>query len=569
MLLSTGGCGASGGDESAVPGANGTAGAGQGGTATLLFWQAPTIMNPYLTGSTKEVLAASLVLEPLAEYDENGELVPALASEIPTVENGLVDADRTAITWPLRPGVVWSDGAPFTANDVVFTWRYCTAPGGGCALASSFEGVANVAAVDDLTVRVTFDGPKPYPYVPFVASTSPIIQEAQFAACLGAAAVECTADNFAPIGTGPYTVADFRTNDTALLAFNSEYRGVDDGQPFFGEVVVKGGGDAAAAARSVLQLGEAGYAWNLQVEPEILASMEAAGRGTVVSAYGVSVEHLMLNQTNPDAAVGERRSEFGDGRNPHPFLTDPAIGRALSLAIDRETLVAVGYGENGGRPTCDIWPMSVDPFECPAQNLDGAKRLLDDAGIVDSDGDGIREYAGVPLEVLFQTSTNTVRQTAQELIKSWWTDLGIETELKNVDSSVYFGDDPSSPDTTGKFYADVQMYTMTSPGPDPEWYLGSWVSSAIPRRANGYIGMNAPRHHSDEYDALYAELQRTADPDRREELTAALNDLLVGSYAVIPLIHRGEVSAHAADIQGMRMNGWDSELWNFEEWTRQ
>lgn len=535
-------------------------------SATLLFWQAPTILNPYLTGSTKEVIAASLILEPLAEYDETGTLVPALASEIPTLENGLVSEDFRSVTWNLSPGIVWSDGTGLTAEDVVFSWRYCTAPGVGCGLLSSFEGVAGVEAVDESTVRVTFDGPKPYPWVPFVGATSPILQAAQFADCLGARAVECTDANFAPIGTGPYMVEDFRTNDSGLLRKNPRYRGIDEGKPFFEEVVVKGGGDAAAAARSVLQLNEADYAWNLQVEPEILESMVSSGRGHVVSAFGVSVEHLMLNQTNPDAALGERRSEYADGGNPHPFLTERAIGRALSLAIDRETLVAVGYGPQGGRPTCNMWPLV--PIPCPAQDMEGARRLLDDAGIVDTNGDGIREHEGRPLEILFQTSTNTVRQTAQELIKSWWTQIGVETELKNVDSSVFFGDDPSSPDTTGKFYADVQMYTNTSPSPDPEWYLGMWVQGAIPSRANGYVGMNAPRFASPEYDALYAELQRTADPTRRDEITAELNDILVSSYSLIPLVHRGEVSAHGADIEGMRMNGWDSELWNFEDWTR-
>ena len=142
--------------------------------------------------------------------------------------------------------MVWSDGTPLTANDIVFTWRYCTAPGGGCAQASSFENVASVDAVDERTVTITFDGPKPFPYAPFVSYLSPILQASQFADCLGAAAAECTDANLRPIGTSPYVVADFRTNDTVLYRFNSLYRAVKSGLPYFSEVVLKGGGDAAA-----------------------------------------------------------------------------------------------------------------------------------------------------------------------------------------------------------------------------------------------------------------------------------------------------------------------------------
>ena len=128
--------------------------AGQGGSATLLYWQAPTILNPYLSSGTKDAEAASLVIEPLAEYNENGEIVAVLATRVPTLENGGISADRTNHL-DIREDVVWSDGTPFSANDIVFTWRYCTAPGGGCAQASSFENVASVDAVDERTVTIT------------------------------------------------------------------------------------------------------------------------------------------------------------------------------------------------------------------------------------------------------------------------------------------------------------------------------------------------------------------------------------------------------------------------------
>ena len=177
---------------------------GADGHLNIIYWQAPSILNPYLSGGTKDIEAASMVIEPLGRYDQDGNMVPYLAEAIPTVENGGVSEDLTSITWKLKPGLLWSDGTPVTSADVVFTAEYCMHPEGGCAQGAKFDGVASVEAIDDLTVKVTFTGPKPVPYGPFMGGQSPIIQAAQFANCLGAAAPTCTDANFMPIGTGPF-----------------------------------------------------------------------------------------------------------------------------------------------------------------------------------------------------------------------------------------------------------------------------------------------------------------------------------------------------------------------------
>ena len=195
---------------------------GSDGQLNIIYWQAPSTLNPYLSGGTKEVESASLVLESMARFDSDGNLVPFMAESIPTVDNGGVAEDLTSITWTLREGLLWSDGTAVTANDAVFTWQYCTHPEGGCAQASYFDGVESVEALDDRTVRVNFAAPKPFPYTAFVGSESPIIQAAQFADCLGAAAPECTDANFGPIGTGPFVVEDFRPNDVITFVANGK-----------------------------------------------------------------------------------------------------------------------------------------------------------------------------------------------------------------------------------------------------------------------------------------------------------------------------------------------------------
>ncbi|HFE38282.1 MAG TPA: peptide ABC transporter substrate-binding protein, partial [Gammaproteobacteria bacterium] len=464
---------------------------------------------------------------------------------------------------------LWSDGTPFTANDVVFTANYCMDPDTGCAQLTNFLDVENVEAVDDLTVKVTFGVAKPFPYGPFVGAVSPIIQEAQFAECVGAAAQECTDANFGPIGTGPFVVEEFRPNDAVLYVANENYR--DANKPYFGELFLKGGGDAAAAARAVLETGEADYGWNLQVEPEILSQMELAGNGKVVSAFGANVERIMVNQTN-NRIDGDDRSEYMDGNNQHPFFSNPVVPQAMSMAINRGVLTQVGYGQ-AGKPTCNVLPApaiyaSTANDGCLVQDIEGAKALLDEAGIVDSDGDGIREIDGEPISILYQTSTNGVRQATQALVKQWWAEIGIETELRNIDASVFFGGDPASPDTYGKFYADVEMYTNGFSGTDPEIYMSSWACSEISGADNNWLGNNVPRYCNPEYDKLVEEMSKTADIDARAELAKKMNDFLVNDYAMIPLIHRGSVSAHANSLLGVRMNAWDSELWNVADWSR-
>ena len=540
---------------------------GADGEVRILYWQAPSTQNPYLSGGTKDIESSSLVLEPLANYDPAGEMVPTLAEEIPTLENGGVAADLKSITWKLKKGVTWSDGTPFTSADVVFSAEYCMHPEGGCNATPKFSDVTKVEAVDEHTVKITFGVAKPFPYGPFVGNDSPIIQKAQFENCMGAKAPECTTENFGPIGTGPFKVTEFKANDTVLYDMNEKYR--EEGKPHFSKVLFKGGGDAASAARSVLETGEFDYAWNLQVEPEILSRMEAAGKGTVIAAFGPSVERLMINKTNPDPALGEER---GTVKHPHPFLTDKNVVRALSLAIDRAILVEAGYGA-AGKVTCNVLPApdayaSTNNDWCKTQDVEAAKKLLADAGWADSDGDGVLEKDGVKLSVLYQTSTNSVRQGTQALIKQMWNEIGVEVELKNISASVFFGGDQSSPDTFQKFFADVEMYTNNFNGTDPEAYMGSWTCKQIPSPENQWVANNMPRYCSEEYDALVAKYAITAEPAERQAIAKKLNDMLMEDGAIVPLIHRGRVAAHSNTLEGVNMGAWDSELHEIENWRR-
>lgn len=541
--------------------------AGEGGELLLLQWQAATHLNPYTGTGTKDIQAASLVTEPLVEYDTDGNVVPSLVTEVPSIENGGISEDLTQITYNLLPDVTWSDGTSFTADDVVFTWEYCT-QSEGCG-SSAFNAVESVEAVDDLTVTITFTGPTPWPFVPFTGSTEMVLQRAQFESCMGAEFVACEA-NLTPIGTGPYMVSEMRVDDTVLYEMNPNYRGVPDGKPFFGTVELKGGGTADDTARSVLSTGEAHYAWNLQVAPDILAQMEAEGNGVVDVGFNTSVEGIRLNQTNPDHP--ENPSDYLDGTNPNPFFFENTdLARALSLAINRDEIAAVAYGASG-EPTCNIWPvegpaLSTNNDWCLTQDLEEANRILEeDLGYVDSDGDGIRELPdGTPLEWDFKTSTNQVRQDTQALVESYWAEIGIQANMLNEDAGVFF--DRASDLGIWKFFTDVQMYTNSATGSDAQGYFQFYRTDSIPESSNDWGGNNIPRCARPEFDAAWEQLSETTLQDpARNELIIELNDLHV-EYCMIPLINRGSVSAFSNDLEGYgAVNGWDSEYWNIEDW---
>ena len=367
----------------------------------------------------------------------------------------------------------------------------------------------------------------------------------------------CHMENLYPVGTGAYKITDFtisesdtETNSTLTYEINEHFRVTDR---LFPKVVIKGGGDAVTAARAVLEKGEADYAWNLQIDPQTLRSLQEVGEGTVRPAFASLVEQLVVNFSNPDPDLGDRRSEWSEGNNPHPFLTDPAVRRALSLAIDRGHIAEQLYGA-AGRAACNIIPappqyVSPNNEDCLTQNIEQARTLLAQAGWIPG-ADGIREKDGVRLKILYQTSTNSVRQGTQELIQEWWRDIGVETELKSINAGVFFSSDPDNPDNLWRFYADIEMYANGTSSIDPQNYLSSWLTTEIPGSENDWLGGNVSRWSNQEYDDLYQELTRTPIGPDRENIVIRMNDMLVQNHVVIPLVDRAFVSAFSNSLKG-------------------
>ena len=535
-------------------------------TLKLLYWQAPTILNPHLSTGFKDAEASRVTLEPLASFDNEGNLIPFLAESVPTVENGGVAADGKSVTWKLKQDVKWSDGETFTAEDVVFTYNFLSNPQVGAVSAGTYEVVSSVEAIDDYTVKVNFKEVNPAWSLVFVGAEGMILPQHIYESYNGENSREAPA-NLQPIGTGAYRVVDFRPGDTVIYEPNPEFRQVE--QLGFKRVELKGGGDATSAARAVLQTGDADFAYNLQVEAPVLDKLAAAGQGKVVSNYGALMERILINHSDPNqvAPSGERSSvDF-----PHPFLSDRTVRQALALAVDRDTIAEKLYGVTG-KATSNFLvapPEYASPNTSYEYNPDQAKKLLDQAGWKDSNGNGTRDQNGVEMQMVFQTSVNPLRQKTQAVVKQGLQLIGVGVELKSIDPSVYFSSDSSNNDTVEHFYADLQMFTTGNTSPDPAAYMNFATCNQIPQKANNWSGDNSSRYCNPEYDRLWQSASRELDPDQRNQLFIEMNDLLIEDAVVIPLVHRADVMAFGNSLTGYEPTAWDMRTWDIMNWRRE
>jgi peptide/nickel transport system substrate-binding protein len=533
--------------------------AGGGGTLKVLWWQAPTLINPHFATGTKDQDGSRLFYEPLAAWNPNGDLQPMLAAEIPTRENGGLSADGKSVTWKLKRGVKWHDGKDFTADDVVFNWEYASNPATAAVTSGSYKDIT-VVKVDPHTVRIDFKNATPFWADAFVGAAGQIIPKHLFQDFTGAKSREAP-NNLKPVGTGPYLFGEFRPGDLVTGTRNPNYHMPN--RPYFDAIEMKGGGDAVSAARAVLQTGEYDFAWNLQVEDEVLLRLERGGKGKVRITEGAGCEHIQLNNTDPWTEVDGERSSI---KTKHPSLTDPAVRQALALLIDRKAVQDHIYGRTGIATA--NWVNNPPRFRSPNTsfefNIDKANDILEKAGWKRG-ADGIRAKDGVRLKYVYQTSINQPRQKTQAIVKQSCAKAGIDIEIKSVVASVYFSSDVANPDTYPKFYTDLQMYN-TGPGrPDPGVWLQMFLSTEIAAKANNWQRRNITRWISKEFDETHGAAEAELDPVKRVALLIKCNDIVIKNTVLIPIVYRPGVSGTSNRLRA-NVSGFDSNFYDLANW---
>jgi peptide/nickel transport system substrate-binding protein len=535
---------------------------GGGGALKVLWWQGATLLNPHFAVGTKDQDGSRIFYEPLASWDPDGNLAPVLADEIPTQQNGGVAKDGRSVTWKLKKGVTWHDGKPFTADDCVFTWEFAADPATASVSIGTYKDI-KVDKVDSHTIKVTFAKPTPFWADPFVGVRGMVIAKHMFEAFKGAKSREAPT-NLKPVGTGPYRFVDFKPGDIVRGELNPNYH--QPNRPYFDTIEMKGGGDAVSAARAVIQTGEFDYAWNMQVEDEILKRMEQGGKGKASIVAGGNIEHIQLNNTDPWTDVDGERSSI---KTTHPFLTDPAVRQALNLLVDRASVQEQIYGRTGIATANFLnQPARFQSKNTKYEfNVDKAAQILEAAGWKKG-ADGIRTKDGKRLKLVYQTSINAPRQKNQAIVKQAAAKAGIEVELKSVTASVYFSSDIANPDTYTKFYTDIQMYTTTMTQPDPELFMNQFTSWEVASKDNKWQGRNITRWRNEEYDKLYRAAEAELDPVKRAALFIRMNDLVIQNVVVIPVVFRPRVAA-VSNRMHVEQSGWDSDFWNLANWYRE
>jgi peptide/nickel transport system substrate-binding protein len=536
---------------------------GGGGQVRMLYWAAPTLLNPHLAVAPKDFEASQLFYEPLADIDTEGTVVPVLAAEVPSAANGGLAPDGTWVRWRLKRGVTWHDGRPFTADDVVFTWRYAADPATAAPSAGSYQGIDRIERVDDHTVTIVFKRPTPYWADAFCSAAGMVLPRHVFDPYRGGRSREAPA-NLRPVGTGPYRFVDFKPGDVLHAEINPAYH--VGGRPFFDAIELKGGGDPVSAARAVLQTGQYDYAWGLNMEDEILRRMEESARGRIVIGRTANLEYIQLNQTDPWREVdGERASV----KTVHPFLTDPAVRSALALLVDRGGIQREIWGRQA-EPTANFmnrppWVSANTRWEFSPEK---ANALLDAAGWARGP-DGIRARDGKRLKVLFQAVNQPIRQKVQSVVKQACARAGIEVELKSVVGSVYFSSDPGNTDTETHFYADLELSGKILRQPDPQAFMRAFCSWEIAQKANKWAGANLARWRNDEYDRLWRTAETEMDPVKRAALFIRMNDLIVQNVVVVPVFVRHAVFGVAGSLRGFDFSPFSGPLWRLAYWSRE
>jgi peptide/nickel transport system substrate-binding protein len=532
---------------------------GGGGLLKVLWWQGPTLLNPHFAVGTKDRDGSRLFYEPLAAWDRDGNLRPKLAASIPSREDGTLAADGKSVIWKMKQGVKWHDGKPFTADDVVFTWAYARDPATATVTSGSYKDVV-VEKIDDFTVVVKFKQPTPFWADTFVGWMGCIIPKHLFVDYVGAKSRDAPT-NLKPVGTGPYKFKDFKPGDLVTGEINLDYHVPN--RPHFDAIEMKGGGDAVSAARAVLQTGEFHFAWNMQVEDEILVRMEKGGKGRIVITPGGGIEHMQLNNTDPWTEVDGERSSL---KTKHPTLSDPAVRQAIALLVDKKSIQDHIYGRIGIATANYInnperFRSKNTKFEF---NVDKANALLDKAGWVRG-ADGIRAKDGKRLKFVYQTSINQPRQKTQAIIKQAAQKAGIEMDLKSVTASVFFSSDVANPDTYTKFYADLQEYSNGMEAPDPETFLRQFCSWEVATKDNKWQGRNVTRWQNREYDDAHKAAQVELDPVKRAAMLIKCNELVVNNQVTIPLVMRPSAVAMNNRLVA-EISGWDNNTSDLANW---
>jgi peptide/nickel transport system substrate-binding protein len=507
----------------------------------------PTTLNPYFSTDITIRLLDNLNLEGLTRVASDGSFVPLLAAEIPSQANSDVSPDGTVVNWKLKPGVVWSDGEPFTSQDVVFTYQMIMDPANPVIDRGDYRVMESVVALDLTTVAVTYK----QLYAPYLLAFPRIFPAHLFNGNTNIAADPY--NRFPSVTTGPFVLTRPATADSIVYERNQRYR--EHGKPYLDEVVFRFTPSRDVALQT-LEAGEVDV--DYLVDPSYLSQLASIADISFDPAPNAVVQ-VFMNESCPSGP------QQGNPLCPHPILGDLRVRQAIDMAIDKQALTH-GLMDDRVQPTGSLLPAGPYTVDLPARgfNPGAARQLLDEAGwMVGPDGVRVRNGVRAHLSILSVIGNRLVEQTVQ-VIEGNLADVGIETESKGATLGVLAGGFASnSPFFLGNF--DMAVF-MRSIAVDPQAYLyANFASDQVP--SPQALGQNWNRVQDPRLDQELVAAAGTLDSNERRAAYTALIQLIQSDEAVIPLFPNLQVDVRKNSVQGWGpTNTNDTLTWNIQDW---
>ncbi len=525
---------------------------------TIAIPEDPLNFNGAVGDQGYDALVMHLVLLGMTGVDPDGNVYPQLAAELPSVENGGVvenaDAGKMDVTWKMRKDVVWADGQPVTADDVIFTYEAIVNPETGGWI-NGIDYVEGVEKIDDYSFIVHFNAIYPAYLTLFGGEQVAIWPKHYCSAEQGFTAWDCARK---PLSNGPYILEEWVTGDHLTFVRNPKY--YEAGKPEIEKIVVRIVPDVAVRENMIKQGDADVLMWATE---QVLDNLKTASNVKLsISPTSRFVMRLFINL----AAKGST----DPAAKPNPYFSDVRVRQAMRMAIDVDAISSTVW-HGFAKP---IWTEFFrEPYVCniprPKYDPVGAKALLDEAGWVD-DGSGVRKCKGcqtaedgtpLSMEMITYAEYGEPLELSQQLIGEMLAAVGIQTKLSIVQGSVLWAAAADGGiEQNGDF--DIDLYDDGYAGVDPTDFIWQYYYSEA---AQPDYGWNIGRWSSAEFDALLDEAY-TLDEARRKEVFCQMAEMLDKELPQILLFSTINADAHSDRLSGIQSNINNVVSWNVADW---
>ena len=481
-------------------------------------------------------------------FDNNLNPVPRLVTEIPSVENGGVSADGTVITLHLRNDIKWSDGESITSADFVFTYNMFLSDKNAVNSRSPYDQMASVEAPDPQTVVVTFN----QVFAPWLTTIFySVLPEHVLQPVFDADGTLDNADfNRLPtVSSGPFIPTDYQVGNYILFERNDYYF---DTPAKLDQIYVRFVPDDAAQVAALIN-GDVDMGIFIAPDDAITLQQNGVNIVTVNSGYNEGL-YFNLDPNNTD----------------HAAIQDLAVRQALAYGLNRDGIVAdllkYGSGPDDHNVVADtFWhntPWANPDIHHEQFDPDKARQILEDAGWVDTNGDGIREKDGVPLHLTWATNQRTLRTQVQAVGQQQLADIGIEVELVNLPSDIFFGSyADGSPISHGEYdFWEYSGNPTSFPDPNHDY----WKCEEVPSDANP-SGINDEHLCNPDLDRLTIDQAQSADSAARLQDFYQIEQIVHDNVYWLPLWHDPDLWALSAHFENANLAP-TTQFWNSANW---